>query len=459
MSERFKVLVMAAGRGTRMRSSLPKVLHPICGKPMLQWVIDAARDAGAAEVVCVTRPGDGVAEALPEGVISTPQREGEGTGAAVLAARQTAGDSGTVVVLSGDHPLISAELIDGLVATHAAERSAATILTTQELDPAGYGRIVRDEAGVVESIVETKSTEGISAEHLAIREVNLGTYAFDAGELWTALDEVSNAQTGERYLTGVFPILRSRGATLVTHSTQDVSSAFGVNDRVALMDADRVAQRGLIERHARAGVSFLSPESIRVDADVTIGEDTTVGPGVTLRGKTRIGVGCAIGPATTITDSSLDDGVTALHSFLVEATVEAGASLGPFAYLRPGARIGRGAKIGTFVEVKNSDIGAGAKVPHLSYLGDADVGEGANVAAGNITANYDGFAKHRTVIGKDAKTGVNASYVAPVSVGEGAYIGAGSVITEDVPDGALGISRPDQKNVKGYAERVERERR
>jgi len=457
MSERFKVLVMAAGRGTRMRSSLPKVLHPICGKPMVQWVIDAARAAGAEEVVCVTRPGDGVAEALPEDVSVAAQHEGEGTGAAALAAREAVGRSGTVVVLSGDHPLISAELITALITTHAAERSAATILTTAELDPTGYGRVVRAPGGSVEAIVETKSTEGVSAADLAIREINLGTYAFDAAALWTALDEVGD-ERGERYLTGVFPVLRERGAVVGTHSTRDVSSALGVNDRVALMEADQVAQRGLLERHARAGVSFLAPESTRIEADVTIGEDTTVWPGVTLRGATRIGAGCAIGPQTTITDSALGDRVTALHSFLVGASVADEVSLGPFAYLRPGARIGAGAKIGTFVEVKNSEIGPGAKVPHLSYLGDADVGEGANVAAGNITANYDGFAKHRTAIGKGAKTGVHASYVAPVNVGEGAYIAAGSVITEDVPPGALGISRPDQKNVEGYAERVERER-
>jgi len=245
---------------------------------------------------------------------------------------------------------------------------------------------------------------------------------------------------------------------VVAHRTRDLSSALGVNDRVALMQADQIAQRGLLETHARAGVSFLAPESTRIETGVTIGEDTTVWPGVTLRGATRIGARCTIGPGTTITDSALGDRVSALHSYLVQADVADDASLGPFAYLRPGARIGAGAKIGTFVEVKNSDVGAGAKVPHLSYLGDTDVGEGANVAAGNVTANYDGFAKHRTVIGKDAKTGVNSSYVAPVTVGEGAYIAAGSVIVEDVPAGALGISRPDQKNVEGYAERVERER-
>ncbi len=458
MSERFSVLVMAAGRGTRMRSSLPKVLHSICGKPMVQWVIDAARGAGASRVVCVTRPGDGVAEGLPDDVTVAEQREGEGTGAAVLAAREAVGGDGMVAVLSGDHPLVSPELIGALAATHRREQAAATILTTADLDPSGYGRVVHDPDGSVERIVETKYTEGLSADDLAIREINLGTYAFEAAELWTALDEVGEDR-GERYLTGVFPVLKERGGRVVSHLTSDVTSAVGVNDRVGLMDADRLAQRRILEHHARAGVTFLAPDSLRVEAGVEIGEDATVGPGVTLRGLTRVGERCAIGPEATITDCTLGAEVTVRHSFLVEAVVENGASVGPFAYLRPGAHIGERAKIGTFVEVKNSEIGPGAKVPHLSYLGDCDIGEDANVAAGNITANYDGFAKHRTIIGKGAKTGVNASYVAPVSVGEGAYIGAGSVITEDVPDGALGISRTEQKNVDAYAERVERERR
>ena len=457
MSERFTVLVMAAGRGTRMRSSLPKVLHPLCGKPMVQWVIEAALEAGASEVVCVTRPGDGVADGLPADVTVAEQREGEGTGAAALAARQAVRDGGTVAVLSGDHPLVSGEQIAALAATHRREAAAATILTTERINPAGYGRIVRATDGSVERIVETKHTEGLTSRELAIREINLGTYAFEADDLWSALEDVGE-EHGERYLTGVFPLLRERGRRVVSHVTDDVSTAIGVNDRVGLMNADRVVQRRILERHALQGVTFHALDSIRIEDGVEIGADTTIGPGVTISGSTRIGAGCAIGPQTTITSSTLGDGVTALHSVLVEARVENGAALGPFAHLRPGAHVGERAKVGTFVEIKNSEIGAGAKVPHLSYLGDADVGEDANVAAGNITANYDGFAKHRTAIGKRARTGVNASYVAPVSVGEGAYIAAGSVITEDVPDGALGISRPDQQNIEGYAERIEKER-
>jgi bifunctional UDP-N-acetylglucosamine pyrophosphorylase/glucosamine-1-phosphate N-acetyltransferase len=457
MAEQLTVLVMAAGRGTRMRSSLPKVLHPICGKPMIEWVVDAARAAGATEVVCVTRPGDGVADGLPDGVGVVEQTTGEGTGSAVLAARDAVAGDATVVVLSGDHPLLCAELIEALAATHRREGAAATVLTTESLDPAGYGRIVRGGDGSVQRIVETKSADGVSPEELAIREINLGTYAFDGDALFAALDEVA-LENGEVYLTGVLPLLIRAGKRVATHVTDDTSGAMGVNDRADLMNVERVAQRQVLERHARNGVSFVAPESLHVEAGVEIGGESTIGPGVTLRGATRIGAGCRVGPQTTIADSQLGDGVACLHSFLTEARVEAGASVGPFAYLRPGAHIGEGAKIGTFVEVKNSEIGAGAKVPHLSYLGDADVGDGSNVAAGNITANYDGFNKSRTTIGSGVRTGVNTSFVAPVTVGDGAYIGAGSVISEDVPPGALGISRPEQKNVDGYAERIEKER-
>ncbi|MGI8845628.1 MAG: bifunctional UDP-N-acetylglucosamine diphosphorylase/glucosamine-1-phosphate N-acetyltransferase GlmU [Thermoleophilaceae bacterium] len=455
MSERLTVLVMAAGRGTRMRSSLPKVLHPVCGKPMVEWVIDAALEAGADEVVCITRPGDGVAEGLPDNVVVAEQDEGEGTGAAVLAAREAVGDRGEVVVLSGDVPLQSAELIAALVATHREQQAAATLLTTEDLDPAGYGRVVRAADGSVERIVETKHVDRVPAEELAIREINIGTYAFAASELWTALDHVG-LEHGERYLPGALPVLRERGLPVVAHVTGDVRSAMGVNDRAGLMKVEELAQRQIIEGHARAGVTFEGPASTRVETEVTIGEDTVIAAATTLRGRTEIGSGCHIGPSTTVTDSVLGDGIGAPHCFLVQAHVEDGASLGPFAYLRPGAHIGPGAKVGTFVEVKNSEIGAGAKVPHLSYIGDADIGEQSNIGAGNITANYDGRHKHRTTIGAGVRTGVDTAFVAPVSIGDGAYTGAGSIITEDVPDGALGMARATQKNIEGYAKRKER---
>src|SRR5680860_871948 len=275
MPERFTVLLMAAGRGTRMRSSLPKVLHPVCGRPMVEWVIEAARAAGAGEVVCITRPGDGVAEGLPDTVTVAEQREGEGTGAAILAARGQASDSGTTVVLSGDHPLVSEELIGRLVETHESAGAAATLLTTEELDPAGYGRIVRAADGSVDRIVETKHADGVSDEELAIREINIGAYAFEAADLWPALEQVGE-QRGELYLTGVFPALREKGRPVAAHMTTDVLSAMGVNSRADLMAVEEVAQRQILARHAHAGVTFLNPASTRVEAGLEIGEDTTV---------------------------------------------------------------------------------------------------------------------------------------------------------------------------------------
>jgi bifunctional UDP-N-acetylglucosamine pyrophosphorylase / glucosamine-1-phosphate N-acetyltransferase len=446
------VLIMAAGHGTRMRSSLAKVLHPVCGRPMLHWVIEAAREAGAGRIVCITRPGEGVDQALPSGVDHAQQTSGEGTGAAILAARDNIESQDTVVVLSGDHPLISSKLIADLTAEHDQAGAAATVLTTEELDPAGYGRIVRGSNGSVERIVETKYTEGVPPEELAIREINIGTYAFNAGDLFEALDAVGE-ENGERYLTGVFPVLRERQRPIAAHSTKDVLSAMGVNTRVDLMTVETHLTERLIEEHALNGVRFLSPQTTTIEADVEIGADTVVAQGVSLHAGTRIGAGCEIGPHTTIRNATLGDGVWVAHSYLVDAEVHSQAKIGPFAYLRPGTLVRTGAKIGTFVEIKNSDIGEGTKVPHLSYLGDADVGEETNIGASNVTANYDGRKKHRTKIGKRVKTSVDTTFVAPVSVGDDAYTGAGSVITDDVPDGALGIARARQRNVEGYAAR------
>src|SRR3954454_20305066 len=456
MATQPTVLIMAAGHGTRMRSSLAKVLHPVCGRPMLHWVIEAAREAGAGRIVCITRPGEGVDQALPDGVDHAEQTSGEGTGAAILAARDNIDSADTVVVLSGDHPLISSKLIADLTAEHDQAGAAATVRTAEELDPAGYGRIVRGSNGSVERIVETKYTEGVPPEELAIREINIGAYAFAAGELLDALRQVGDVG-GELYLTGVFPLMRERGLKIAAYRTGDVNSSMGVNTRVDLIGVEEVARRRLIERHALAGVSFTSPETVTLDADVQIGRDTVIGPGVSLHGATRIGEACELGPHSTIVDAVIGDRSRVLHSYLTGCELASGVSIGPFAYLRPGARIGESAKVGTFVEIKNSNIGAGAKVPHLSYIGDADIGDGTNIGAGNITANYDGRRKHRTVIGEDVKTGVDTAFVAPVRVGARAYTGAGSVITEDVPDGALGIARQRQSNVEGYAERVDKE--
>jgi bifunctional UDP-N-acetylglucosamine pyrophosphorylase/glucosamine-1-phosphate N-acetyltransferase len=456
MAQPLTAVIMAAGQGTRMRSDLPKVLHPVCGVPMVYWVIAAAREAGANRIVCVTRPRDGVAEQLPEGVESAPQGRGEGTGAAVLAAREALEQSETAIVLSGDVPLVRAETLKGLVQTHLDAHAVATLLTTDELDPTAYGRIVRDEEGHIEQIVETKSTKDIPEEILAIREINIGTYAFYGPALVSALDKVG-LTSGERYLTGVFPVLRERKLPITAYKTSDTLGAMGVNTRADLMELERHAQRRVLDRLARAGVTFTAPDSVDIHASVEIGEDTTIGAGVTLHGETKIGARCSVGPQSTLRDAELGEGVQLMHSVLAQCKVADGATIGPFAYLRPEADVRDGAKIGTFVEVKKSVVGAGAKIPHLSYIGDADVGEGANVGGGAITANYHRGAKNRTTIGKDARTGVHNSFVAPVSVGDAAYTGAGSVITDDVPDGALGVARARQQNIEDYLERKDKD--
>jgi bifunctional UDP-N-acetylglucosamine pyrophosphorylase/glucosamine-1-phosphate N-acetyltransferase len=462
MAAPFTVLIMAAGQGTRMRSDVPKVLHRIAGKTLVEWVVDTARVAGAQRVVAVVRPGDGVAEGLPDGVEVAEQREGEGTGAAVLAARNAllgaGGDNGrgTVVVMSGDHPLVTPEQLQRLLEEHESRGAAATLLTTDHLDPTGYGRVARGADGTVDRVFETKHPEGRSAEELAVREINLGTYVFEAEALFAALDEVG-LEHDERYLTGVLPLMRDDGRTIAAHKTDDGNAGIGINDRAQLMRAEGIAQRRIIEEHARAGVSFLQPGTTRVEAGVTIGSDSVIGPGTVLEGSTTVGERCELGPHTTARDATIRDGATVIHSFIVGAEVGPGVKVGPFAYLRPGTVVRANAKVGTFVEIKNSDIGEGAKVPHLSYIGDADVGEGSNLGASTITANYDGKKKHRTKLGKSVKTSVHTSLVAPLNVGDRAYTGAGSAITEDVPEGALAIARERQKNIEGYADRKEQE--
>src|SRR5919204_179384 len=329
------VLIMAAGHGTRMRSAAPKVLHPVCGRPMIHWVIEAARRAGAGRIVCVTRPGEGVEEALPDGVEAAPQITGEGTGSAVLAARDGITPDTTIVVLSGDHPLISADLITSLVKRHEDEHAAATLLTTDQIDPSGYGRIVRAPDGTVERIVETKYPDRVPPDELRIREINIGTYAFAAGDLFGALDDVGETG-GERYLTGVFPVISQNGGRITAELTHDILSSIGVKTRADLMEVERHLSQRLIEEHALNGVTFTSPHTTTIEADVEIGEDTVVGPGVTIQAGTRIGKGCEIGPHTTLINARLADGVWVAHSYLVECEIHDNAKIGPFAYLRPG---------------------------------------------------------------------------------------------------------------------------
>jgi bifunctional UDP-N-acetylglucosamine pyrophosphorylase / glucosamine-1-phosphate N-acetyltransferase len=451
------VVVLAAGQGTRMRSDVPKVLHELCGRPMGLWPVCAALEAGAGKVVVVDSPARPLAAVLPDGVELVVQPQPNGTGGAVAAAAAALDGQATVVVLSGDVPLVSAEAIAELVAAHEAGGTAATMATTVLADPGGYGRVVRDAGGAVARVVETKQAGDATEQELQIREVNTGIYAFAGAALLAALPRLSadNAQ-GELYLPQVLDLLRADGARVAAHAVQDPGLVLGVNDRVALAEVRALAQRAILERHMRAGVTIVDPASTWVDVDVRIGRDARIEPGTALRGHTVVAEGALVGPHTTVIDSEVRARARVRASWLQEAVVHADATVGPFAYLRPGAVLHEGAKAGTFVEIKNSEIGAGAKIPHLSYIGDADVGEGANLGAGTITANYDGRAKHRTTIGRRVRGGVDTAFVAPVSVGDDAYTAAGSVITADVPPGALGVARAHQANVEGYAERRER---
>ncbi|HEX8084758.1 MAG TPA: bifunctional UDP-N-acetylglucosamine diphosphorylase/glucosamine-1-phosphate N-acetyltransferase GlmU [Solirubrobacteraceae bacterium] len=448
-------VVLAAGQGTRMRSKTPKVLHDLCGRPLVRWPVEAAREAGASKVVVVGGPDRAVEGHLPDDVVVAVQPEPNGTGHAVQCAAEHLADEDTVVILMGDVPLITAGVVAGLAQAHEEAGAAATMATMVLDDPGGYGRVVREEQdGDVIEVVETKNPGDATAEELAIREVNTGVYAFRGGGLKDALRRITpdNAQ-GEYYLPDVLPILRADGHRVAAHVVDDPSLTLGVNDRVHLAQVREIAQRRIIDEHQRAGVTFVNPQATTVDADVTIGADTTIEPGCVLRAGTTIGEDSAIGPNTTAIATRLGDRVTAKHAWLEGAHVEDDVTIGPFAYLRPGTRVRRNARIGTFVELKNSDIGEGTKVPHLSYLGDADVGPDTNIGASNVTANYDGRQKHRTTIGANVKTSVDTTFVAPVTVGDNAYTAAGSVITEDVPEGALGIARARQENVEGYARR------
>ncbi len=431
------VLILAAGQGTRMRSATPKVLHELCGRPMVLWPVHAALQAGAGKVVVVDSPAKALEAILPAAVKLAVQPKSNGTGGAVIAAAPEIDPNAAVMILSGDVPLVSAQAIAELLAAHTAAGTPATMATTVLADPSGYGRVVRDSAGNVQRVVETKKAGDATPQELEISEVNTGIYVFDGQALLDTLPGLTadNAQA-ELYLPQVLDLLRADGHAVAAHKVDDPGLVLGVNDRVALSHVTALAQQAIHERHMRAGVTIVNPPATVIDADVQIGQDTTIEPFTTIKGATKIGAGCTI-----------------RHSYMIDSTIEDGVSVGPFAYLRPGTHLRQNSKIGTFVEVKNSDIGSGAKVPHLSYIGDADVGEQSNLGAGTITANYDGKSKHRTTIGKRVRGGVDTSLVAPVKVGDDAWTAAGSTIVEDVPPGALGVARARQRNVEDYADR------
>ncbi len=435
-----------------MRSSTPKMLHPVCGRPLVAWPILAAREAGAGEVAAIVSPGRDISAGLPEGVRTVKQPEPDGTGGAIRAALSLIEGAEHVLILSGDVPLISTETIRQLLEAHLASQAAATMLTIELDDPGSYGRVVRTESGEVERVAEAKADGDADPAELAIREINAGTYAFDAAPLKAALEGLSNDNAqGEYYLPDVFPALREAGYSVAAHLADDVAVTMGVNNRVDLAAVETEARRRLLERHMLDGATIVDPASTWVDVGVEIAADARIEPGTTLQGATSVGAGAVVGPHTTLIDSAVGAESSVIQSYLVQCEVRDGCSVGPFAYLRPGALLDAGAKAGTFVEIKNSHIGKSAKVPHLSYIGDAEVGGGSNIGAGTITANYDGFRKSRTVIGRDVRIGVDTMLIAPVEVGDSAYTGAGAVVRSDVPEGALAVSENAQRNIDGFA--------
>jgi bifunctional UDP-N-acetylglucosamine pyrophosphorylase/glucosamine-1-phosphate N-acetyltransferase len=440
-------VVLAAGQGTRMRSSLPKVVHPLAGRPMVQWVLEALAGAGVEHTVVVVGHGEqAVRGALPAGVEVAIQAEQLGTGhAAQVGLALLDAGCDTVIVACGDTPLLPVALVGRLVAEHASEPRSATMLTAVVADAGSYGRVVRAADGRVGRVVEARDA---TQDELAIGEYNAGLYVFDRAALTGALARLDSANAqGELYLTDALERVEGPVAALVV---DDPLAAAGINDRIDLAFCEAALQRRLREDLMRAGVTMPDPGAVYLDAGVRVGRDTVLWPGTHLRGATSVGEGCSIGPDVVVSDSTIGDGCTLVSAHLRGATLGEGAEVGPFAYLRPGSRLERGARVGTYVELKNTVLGAGSKVPHLSYLGDATVGERSNIGAGNITANYDGFRKHSTRIGARVKTGSDCVFVAPVSIGDDTMTGAGSIITDDVPDGALGIARARQTVIEGF---------
>ena len=454
------VVILAAGEGKRMRSATPKVLHTIAGRSLLGHVVEAASSLEPAHLVVVVGHGRDQVEAhlaeVAPWALTVVQSEQNGTGHAVrialadLSARGIATSEGPVVVLTGDTPLLTAETLVGLLADHDAAGASATVLTARVPDPAGYGRIVRD-GDAVQRIVEDKDAD--EAER-AIDEINSGMYAFAADRLEASLGRLTtdNAQR-EEYLTDVVGLLRADGDHVSASVCVDSDEILGVNDRVQLAQAAAIMRDRINVRWMRDGVTIVDSASTWLDVDVDIAPDVTIRPQVTLRGPTSIATGAVVGPGTTLTACEIGAGAEVVHTWAELAVVGDGATVGPYTFLRPGTVLGDGAKAGAYVEIKNATVGAGAKVPHLSYVGDAEIGEGTNIGAATVFVNYDGVAKHRTVVGSHVRIGSDTMLVAPVTVGDGAYTAAGSVITEDVPPGALAVGRARQRTIDGWVER------
>jgi bifunctional UDP-N-acetylglucosamine pyrophosphorylase/glucosamine-1-phosphate N-acetyltransferase len=432
MASELAAVVMAAGLGTRMKSATPKHLHPLLGRRLVDWVVEAVRGLGAEPLVVVLSPE--AADAL-EGVTVAVQQRPLGTGDSLRAARESVGDAKTVIVVSGDHPRIGSDLLERLVEEHRSTGAAGTVLSFEPPDALAYGRIVRDGGGRLKAIVEDADADDAQR---AIGEVNSSIYVFEADKLWPVLERIepANAQ-GELYLTDAVRLLVEGGEEVVVFKAPDADEVEGVNTRAELADAAAFLRARVNREHMLAGVTIVDPETTWIDPDVELEPDSTIHPFTVLRGRTRVATGAEVGP----------------HVVADDAEIGPDARVGPFCYLRPGTRLGAGAKAGTFVEIKNSEIGARTKVPHLSYIGDAEIGEETNVAAGNITANFPhqpGRPKAKTKIGRNVRTGIQNGFEAPVEIGDDAWIAGGAYITEDVPPESLAGFPPKQITKEGY---------
>lgn len=444
------VVVLAAGKGTRMKSKLYKVLHKVCGKTMVEHVVDAAQGVNPAEIVTIVGTGAGdVEKVLADKSKFAFQEKQLGTGDAVMTAREELGDKdGATLVVTGDTPLFTTDTFDELFKYHAEKGNAATVLTAEAPNPFGYGRIIRDDQGNVLRIVEQKDGK---PEELKVKEINTGVFCFDNKKLFEALKHVNNDNAqGEYYLTDVLEILRNSGERVGAYKMPDFSESLGVNDRIALAQATKTMQRRINEQHMRDGVSFIDPDTAYIDADVKIGNDTVIEGNVVIKGNTEIGSDCYITSGSRIVDSKIGNNVTVTSSTIEEAEMDDNTDIGPNSHLRPKAIIRKGAHIGNFVEIKKAEIGENTKVGHLTYVGDATLGKDINIGCGTIFSNYDGVKKFHTNVGDHAFIGAGSTLIAPINVADHAFIAADTTVTKDVNKYDMAIGRGRQVNKPDY---------